>query len=365
MLGMSPRTTEQVKPRIEGGVPKGGEFTFKAMRDAEDMGFDRFLGESIGTDVLTKRKARDSISAADALIVAQYHARLVTHGGNYQDVEDVAQQAIVYALEMGKRPEVTPGILATMAKTARAHQAYALAGLRHEDVKGRDQVNAAVSAIEEFERREVSEREREAIADLTRDTWEQPRHKPRIGFEKHFRNVALEENFDAVEAVPAEPSISADDQRTPGHQLADQVEAGTLSRAEAYLKVWDAFADEFDLPGARANSLDEKTAATFEALVVDPVGTAKAVAAGVAHPSVRTAFLAPLRRAGTSSDQRPGRSDRLPTRPRSAPVDSGSSRRTRACAEAAAHSEGPVTGHRPRTVRGRIRVRSWTGHAQD
>jgi DNA-directed RNA polymerase specialized sigma24 family protein len=253
----------------------------------------QFEDGSIGRDVLTKRKNRDRISAADALIVAQYHARLVTHAGNWQDVEDVAQDAIVSVLTNSRKPAMTPGLLATTARTARAHQTYALAGLRHEDVAGRNDLNAAVEAAEMFEHRIVSAAERAEMAAMTRDTWKDVRHKPRIGFEQRFRNVPLEDSFDDAEAIPSAEPVEAE-RHTAGHALVDAVESGKLSRDKAYLHVWDAFAAEAALPVCARASLDSASAAGAKRAVGEPAGTAKAIVAGVAAPHARAAFFAPF-----------------------------------------------------------------------
>lgn len=253
--------------RVSAGVPTGGQFA-RHDRDAD-------------TVTLANATATSTLTPADALRAAQLQARI--HGGRLVisalDREDIAQDALVSVITSRANDRVhglSPGLITNAVRHAVAAAVMQrTATLRHEDAKAMKLYRHQEELLTQSLGREPDGGELDSLAAHIRDTWPNPRHKPRVGFHRPPKVVpyagAIRTEANSI-AVPPEAETSELD------DFADRVESGAISVAEAKRRLWDAVARAEALPFTRQQRRSATETRTLRRKLLAGGGAAKVAA---------------------------------------------------------------------------------------
>lgn len=253
--------------RVSAGVPTGGQFASRD-RDAD-------------TVTLAHATATSTLSPADALRAARLQAR--NHAGRLVistfDREDIAQDALLSVITSRANERVhglSPGLITNAVRHAVAAAVMQrTATLRHEDAKAMKQFRHQEEQLAQSLGREPGVRELDDLADRIRDTWPNPRHKPRAHFHRPPNVVPY---AGAVRTEANSIATPPDVEPTELDEFADRVESGAIAVAEAKRRLWDAVARAEALPFTRRQIRSAASVRTLRRKLLAGGGAAKIAA---------------------------------------------------------------------------------------
>ena len=236
------------KTRVPRGVSTGGQFVERERDEAtislSPMSSGAPSAPRKSTDVITPR---DAIALAARFAAAQAGKYLIT---GRADLEDIAQSALLSvwnSAHRGKVDGLTGGLISNAVGHAVTRAVMERTGVtRHEDGQARTKLRKQLDDFVHANSREPTETEVDRMAEKIRDTWSDPRHKPRVGFHQGAAPQSLEDPETAKEAAvipaPVEP------ERDSIEDLANQMDFGLADKKRARLRLWNAIARTEGLP---------------------------------------------------------------------------------------------------------------------
>ena len=273
------------KPR---GIPVGGQFAAHNRDDA-----------AVGLTAPRRINAATELTGAEALRIARMQAGNAGswRGGTVVETDDIAQDAIVSVLITVRNAGgfgLNPGVLTAAARSAISRSFQDTVQLHHDDLKALRLFDTQRESVEQFQGRHLTDDELDGLAADIREDWPNPRHRPTVGFNRRRVTTA---------SVDEDPSLLADvaDQSnemaptSAGDDLADALDDGRVTKAEARLRLWNALADSNDIPLVARSSMTEREIKAVKQAMKDSGGVEALVQAHLAgNTSENSALFAPF-----------------------------------------------------------------------
>lgn len=188
---------------------------------------------------------------------------------------------------------------ATRAVTSRHHDG----GVHHTTLKGRAELNRAIQVVEEDLGRQLTQRERNELAEEVRLSYPAGR-RPAVGYQNQQKQFSLDYTYGPDGEMPLSEVIA--DERKPADYTTSMSAAGqaiddleneesSYSRADARKSAWNLIAAKTEAPKVAVNSVKDDRA--FRKVVDElggPVETARQWREGEADDTVEAALFAPF-----------------------------------------------------------------------
>lgn len=289
MFGMTTATPLRQKS----GQPIGGQFATQERPDADFALADH-------------RPESGGLSNREILSTSIELARISAHrvGLSREDTEDIAQETVLSVLvtrsKNGGQP-VDGGLIRVVSRALVSRRVDT--HRRHEDSRAFARWKLESERIQAERGSALSERELNDLAAQIREKWENPRHRPSVGFQHETKFVSSDAMGAAYGDTMANPVHYSATGAVAAHNLADQLEAGEMKKDEAKRRLWNALSEDTGTVVAVEGSLEPKVVrAHIKTVAGDAVSVARAWAAGDADAAQTTALFAPFGR--TTDDEK-------------------------------------------------------------
>ncbi|GAB2733298.1 hypothetical protein GCM10027273_10070 [Nocardioides pakistanensis] len=265
--------------RVAAGVPTGGQFAASVHAEADVA---LVAPDTVAYGDVYEDEAADHERFAALLDMAEHSARhwaerkgTRDRSGGAIDTDDVAQDAVLAYLEAQANGHEIKSPQGYIHRAASNIAASAGSRVRAEDRKALVLFRDEVSRQEAAKGRQLSGREKDAIAQTIRDTWPDERHQP----SKNFRRFAgqMEISMDAYETDEARDYVLPHTDLNAGLGVNDVRPESSLDKAldaveghngdlrDARRLLWNALAEINDAPTVRPGTLSQRKVTALRA----------------------------------------------------------------------------------------------------
>jgi hypothetical protein len=278
-MSSTPKTKRQPK-----GRPVGGQYAEHA-RDAADVVLP--IGDGVNEPASAGLSDREILEQSIRLAgIASRRAGL-----SKEDAEDIAQETVYSVLMTKSRNGNAPvggGLIRVASRALVSRQVDT--HKRHEDSRAFARWKSQVGARSQEFGRALTNKELDKIAMEIREDWENPRHRPSVGFQHETKVISLNSHDLHLSKALKEPVPTIAPGNQSAHYVADLIEDKKVNVADVRTRVWNLISDDIGVSPAIAGSITDQHKEQLKR-VKNAVDVARAYEHGYSTPTVDALFL--------------------------------------------------------------------------